>query len=249
MGLAGPPALLRLLAIGLLGLAAVPASAEDLPPIIGQGARALPVIASHGMVVAQEGTAARVGRAVLEKGGNAVDAAVATALALAVTLPRAGNLGGGGFMLVYMAKAHKTVAIDYREAAPAATASDVFLDAAGNADPRKSRDGGLAVGVPGTVAGLTTALAAYGSGKFTMADLTAPAIVLARFGIPVEEDLADSLPKAPRLAHWPSSAAIFLHPNGSPLARGETLVQRRSRADAGDDRQRRRQGFLRRAGG
>ncbi len=206
-----------------------PLDAEELPPIIGQGARSLPVIASHGMVVAQEGTAARVGVDILKRGGNAVDAAVATGLALAVTLPRAGNLGGGGFMLVHMAKTAakpgKTVAIDYRETAPEGTRADVFLDKSGNADPRLSRDTGLAVGVPGTVAGFALALETYGSGKFTLADLAAPAIRLARDGIPVELDLADSLAQAQRLTRWPTSAAIFLHKDGSPLERGDLLVQ------------------------
>ena len=205
--------------------ALAPAKAADAPAILGMGARSLPVVARHGMVVAQEATAARIGLDVLKHGGNAVDAAVATALALAVTLPRAGNLGGGGFMLVHLAEGDRNVAIDYRERAPAATTCCVFLDAAGNADPRLSRDTGLAVGVPGTPAGLALALSRYGSGRFTMSDLAAPAIALARKGIVVDEDLADSLPKAPRLKHWASSVAIFLHPDGSPLARGETLVQ------------------------
>lgn len=201
-------------------------AAGDTLPIFGQGARALPVMAQHGMVVAQEGTAARIGVDVLKRGGNAVDAAVATALALAVTLPRAGNLGGGGFMLIHLAKANKNVAIDYRETAPAATKTNVFLDAKGDAVPRLSRDTGLAVGVPGTVAGLALALATYGSGRFTIADLVKPAVALARDGIPVEDDLADSLPLAPQLNRWPSTVAIFLHGDGSPLARGERLVQR-----------------------
>jgi gamma-glutamyltranspeptidase/glutathione hydrolase len=203
-----------------------PVWADSPAPNVDQGARALPVLARHGMVVAQEGTAARVGVDVLRRGGNAVDAAVATGLALAVTLPRAGNLGGGGFMLIHLAKPDRNVAIDYREVAPGATRSDVFLDAQGQAVPRLSRDTGLAVGVPGTVAGLTLALDTYGSGKFKLADLAKPAVALARDGIPVEDDLADSLPLAPRLKAWPSSAAIFLHKDGTPLGRGERLVQR-----------------------
>ena len=218
----------RLFACLLLASAA--ASADE--PIIGQGARALPVLARHGMVVAQEGTAARIGLDILKRGGNAVDAAVATALALAVTLPRAGNLGGGGFMLIHLAKnaktgePDKTVAIDYRETAPAAMAANAFLDPTGEADPRLSRDSGLAIGVPGTVAGLALALQRYGSGKFTFADLAKPAVAIARNGIAVDEDLADSLTQTSRLGRWQSSAAIFLHPDGSPLARGEILVQR-----------------------
>ncbi len=215
---------LAALSVGLA--ASTQVEAGDGSPIIGSGARALPVIASHGMVVAQEGTAARLGIDVLKQGGNAVDAAVATALALAVTLPRAGNLGGGGFMLIHLAKGDHNVAIDYREIAPAVTTCCVFLDAAGNADPRLSRDTGLAVGVPGTPSGLAVALKRYGSGRFTLAELAAPAVALARDGIVVDDDLADSLPRAPRLKRWASSGAIFFHPNGSPLARGEKLVQR-----------------------
>ncbi len=196
------------------------------PPIISQGARVLPVLASHGMVVAQEGTAAKIGVDILRRGGNAIDAAVATGLALAVTLPRAGNLGGGGFMLVYLAKEKKTVAIDYREIAPADTPPGVFLNEKGEAEPMKSRDTGLAVGVPGTVAGLALALREYGSGKFSLAELVAPAVALARDGIEVTDDLADSLPAAQaRLNRWPSAARIFLHPDGSTPGRGERLVQ------------------------
>jgi len=196
------------------------------PPIISQGARVLPVLASHGMVVAQEGTAAKIGVEILRRGGNAVDAAVATGLALAVTLPRAGNLGGGGFMLVYIAKEKKTVVIDYREAAPADTPRDVFLTEAGDAVAARSRDSGLGVGVPGTVAGLSLALRKYGSGKFSLAELAAPAVTLARAGLEVSDDLADSLPLAQaRFKRWPSSARIFLHPDGTALLRGDRLVQ------------------------
>jgi gamma-glutamyltranspeptidase/glutathione hydrolase len=196
------------------------------PPIISQGARFLPVLASHGMVAAQEAKAAKIGVDILRRGGNAVDAAVATGLALAVTLPRAGNLGGGGFMLVSLAKERKTVVIDYREAAPADTPRDVFLNAEGEAVAARSRDSGLAVGVPGTVAGLSLALRNYGSGKFSLAKLAAPAVALARAGFDVEDDLADSLPIAQtRLKRWPSSARIFLHQDGSALLRGDRIVQ------------------------
>jgi gamma-glutamyltranspeptidase/glutathione hydrolase len=195
------------------------------PPIVAPAARVLPVLAEHGMVVAQEGTAAQIGVDVLRRGGNAVDAAVAVGFALAVTLPRAGNLGGGGFMLVHLSKTKQTAAIDYRETAPNDTARDVFLDASGAAVPQKSRDSGLAVGVPGTVAGLTLAWRRYGSGKFSLAELVAPAVRLAREGITVEDDLADSLAETHRLARWPSSAKIFLHADGAPLARGERLTQ------------------------
>ena len=117
------------------------------------------------MVVAQEQRASRIGIEILDRGGNAVDAAVAVGFALAVTYPRAGNIGGGGFMVVHLAKGNRDIAIDYRETAPAAASETMFLDSQGNADPDKSRDSALSVGVPGTVAGLALAHAKYGSGN------------------------------------------------------------------------------------
>jgi gamma-glutamyltranspeptidase/glutathione hydrolase len=143
-----------------------------------------------------------------------------------VTYPRAGNIGGGGFMVIHLAASHDDVAIDYRETAPAAATPTMFLDAAGNPDPAKSRDGALAIGVPGTVAGLALAQAKYGSGKFSLADLIAPAIDLAEKGFPVEDDTADSLPVAKeRLARWPASASIFLPYGKEPLRAGDRLIQ------------------------
>ncbi len=197
-----------------------------MPAVSGPALRQ-PVAAKDGMVAAEEARAARIGVDILQRGGNAVDAAVAVGFALAVTLPTAGNLGGGGFMLVRLAPENKIVAIDYRETAPAAVKADIFLDWLGEADPKKSREEGLAVGVPGTVSGLALAHKKYGSGKFTLAELIAPAIKLAREGIFVDAELADSLAKAqPLLARWPSTAAIFLHADGSTPREGELLVQR-----------------------
>src|SRR3984885_66260 len=191
------------------------------------------VVAEHGMVVAQEAIAADIGADILRKGGNAVDAAVATALALAVTYPRAGNIGGGGFMVIHRAGGQNgregggtDTTIDYRETAPAAIDDKFFLDAQGNADPQKSRDSALGIGVPGTVAGLALAEEKYGSGRFTLADLLEPAIALARDGFPIADDTADSLPQdRARLAPWPSSAQIFFKADGSTLAPGDTLLQ------------------------
>ena len=201
-------------------------AAPAVQPVISDYARILPVIGRQGMVVSQEASASRIGLDVLKRGGNAVDAAVAVGFALAVTLPRAGNLGGGGFMLLHRADMHQSIAIDYRETAPAATTKDVFLDEKGNADPRKSMFSGLAIGVPGTVAGLELAQRKYGSGKFSLAELVAPAVRLAREGLAVDDDLADSLPAAAKmLARYPSSARIFLKGDGSALARGDMLVQ------------------------
>ena len=184
------------------------------------------VVAEHGMVVAQEKIAARLGADVLRRGGNAVDAAVATGFAMAVTYPRAGNIGGGGFMIIYSAERQADVAIDYRETAPGAMTRDIFLGLDGKPDSAKSRDSALGIGVPGTVAGLTLALEKYGSGKFTVADLLKPAIDLARNGIVLTDDNADTLPDwYRRLARWPASAKIFSRPDGTSLREGDTLVQ------------------------
>jgi gamma-glutamyltranspeptidase/glutathione hydrolase len=186
--------------------------------------------ARHGMVVAQETRAARIGLDILRNGGNAVDAAVATGFALAVTYPRAGNLGGGGYMLIHLGGQDSTkrkvdTAIDYRETrrprSPATSSSTT------KARPTQVARSALAIGVPGTVAGLALAHAKYGSGKFTLAQLLAPAIALARGGIPIEDDVADSLPRAQaRLARWPATAKIFMHADGRALGPGDTLVQR-----------------------
>src|SRR5215475_40881 len=167
-------------------------------------------VGHHGMVASQDSQATRIGLEVLARGGNAIDAAVAIGFTLAVTVPKAGNLGGGGFMLVHLARRDHNVAIDYRETAPAATSSDIFLGPDQQADPAKSRDSGLGVGVPGTVAGLSLALGHFGSGKFTLAELVAPAVRLARDGIAVKDDLLDSLQREhERLSRWPSAARIF----------------------------------------
>lgn len=201
--------------------------AQDGEPIISSAARILPVRAANGMVVTQEARATRIGVEILRRGGNAVDAAVAAAFALAVTLPRAGNIGGGGFMMVYLASERRTIAIDYRETAPADTPRDVFLDDKGNFVPARSQSSGLGAGVPGTVAGMALAHARYGSGKFSFAQLIEPAIALAAEGIDVDEDLADSLPTvAARMARYPASRAIFFRDGVKPLSWGDRLVQK-----------------------
>jgi gamma-glutamyltranspeptidase/glutathione hydrolase len=184
------------------------------------------VVAQHGMVVAQEKLAAQIGTDVLKRGGNAVDAAVATGFAMAVTYPRAGNIGGGGFMLIHSSQRGEDAAIDYRETAPAATTTGIFLGDGGKPDMAKSRDSALGIGVPGTVAGLTLALEKYGSGKFTLSDLLRPAIDLARDGFVVTDDTADTLPEwHQRLARWPSSRQIFSRADGSSLREGDRLIQ------------------------
>jgi gamma-glutamyltranspeptidase / glutathione hydrolase len=184
-----------------------------------------PVFGQNGMVATQEAEATRLGLEVLQSGGNAVDAAATVAFALAVTLPSAGNVGGGGFMIVHDATSGETVAIDYREKAGSNAFRDMFLDEAGEADPEKSRYSGLAVGVPGTVAGLALALERYGT--ISLAEALAPAIELAEQGISVSEDLAESLEgTSERLQKWPSSTRIFYKAGGAPYQPGDTLVQR-----------------------
>jgi gamma-glutamyltranspeptidase/glutathione hydrolase len=214
---------LRLVLAAALALAPLTGRAQDASPL--QAPVASAPLSPHAMVSSQEAKATRIGLDVLRRGGNAVDAAVAVGFALAVTLPRAGNLGGGGFMLVHLAKRGETVAIDYRETAPAAAKRDMFLDENGEPDTARSRASGLSVGVPGTVRGLALALERFGSGRFTWSDLIAPAEALARDGIVVEDDLADSLPEsAAWLGRYPSSRAVFFG-GEAPLAAGARLVQ------------------------
>ncbi|TYO62173.1 gamma-glutamyltransferase [Bradyrhizobium hipponense] len=214
--------------IAAVALGLAPATAQDarrayVPPALDT-VRA--VAAEHGMVVAQEKISAQVGADILRRGGNAVDAAVATGFAMAVTYPRAGNIGGGGFMVIHSAARNEDIAIDYRETAPAATTTQIFLGPDGKPDATKSRDSALGIGVPGSVAGLALALEKYGSGQFTLAQLLEPAIALARDGFVLGDDIADTLPAwHRRLARWPSSAKIFSRPDGTPLREGDRLVQ------------------------
>jgi gamma-glutamyltranspeptidase/glutathione hydrolase len=217
------------LAAGVPAFAQAPGGVlpADAEPIISTYARTLPVLAAHGMVASQEEKASRVGVEIMRAGGNAIDAAVAVGFALAVTLPRAGNIGGGGFMLIHLAREKRDIAIDYREMAGALTDRDVFLNDKGAFAPAKSQSSGLGTGVPGTVAGFAIAVEKYGSGKFSLAQLMAPAIALAREGFVVDADLADSLPIAGRrMARYPSSKAIFFGVDGKPLRTGDILVQK-----------------------
>jgi len=188
-----------------------------------------PVWAQKGMVSSQDTIASNIGLDILKQGGNAVDAAVAVGFGLAVTLPRAGNLGGGGFMLVHLnsptSEKNKTIAIDYREMAPSNAHRDMFLDKNGEADANLSRYHGLSVGVPGTVMGLELALKEFGT--LSLAQVMQPAIELAQNGFTISPDLANSLKKLkPRLSQWPSTKAIFYKKDGSSYQAGETLVQK-----------------------
>jgi gamma-glutamyltranspeptidase/glutathione hydrolase len=200
--------------IALFLLIAIPASAASRAP----------VRARHGMVASTSEIASGIGTDVMKRGGNAIDAAVAVALALAVTWPAAGNLGGGGFMLIRNADG-TTDAIDYRERAPLAATRDMYVDANGNVIKGASTEGYRAMGVPGTVAGLV--LAHKRHGKLKWRELVEPARKLAADGFIVSDFLAgvfrekDSLKK---LEPWPESRRIFLR-NGRFFEMGERLVQ------------------------
>lgn len=198
--------------------------AQDAP-IINFDTIHQPVVARHGMVATQEAVASQVGANILKQGGNAVDAAVAVGFALAVTLPRAGNIGGGGFMLVHLAAQNKTIAIDYREMAPAAAGPNLFLDAKGDVDIEKARFSHLSSGVPGTVAGLTLALRKYGT--MSLKQVMAPAIRLAEQGFVITDDYARTLnERGSRMQRNAASRAAFFKKDGSSYAVGETFRQK-----------------------
>ncbi len=196
-------------------------SSNDLP-IIDYGSVSHPEIGTGGMVVSQRKIASEVGVEILRKGGNAVDAAVATGLALAVVLPRAGNLGGGGFMLVYSEELKKTVAIDYREMAPIQASRDMFLDEKGNYDKRKAQFSLLSAGVPGTVAGLYYALNKYGT--LSWSEVLDPAIKLAEDGFVVPHDLASVLGNyKKRLTANEATAKAYYKKNKETYSPGEII--------------------------
>jgi len=194
----------------------IPLKAEEIPQ---------PVKSQNGMVVSAEKFATLAGLEVLKEGGNAIDAAVTVGFTLAVTFPRAGNIGGGGFMLVHLNEGNKTIAIDYREKAPKAATKDMFLDKDGNVDNEKSRNSIHSVGVPGTVAGLILALENYGTIPLQRA--LKPAIELAQQGFPVTGELRNSLIQfETRLLKSQESKKVFFSNGGQPPVVGEKLIQK-----------------------
>ena len=178
-----------------------------------------PAIADHGMVVTNSPLATQAGVEILKRGGNAVDAAVAVGFALEVTYPFAGNLGGGGFMVIRMADGQST-AVDYRETAPMAATRDMYVE--NGKLTNKSTIGALASGVPGSVAGMAAALAKYGT--MSLHDVMQPAIRLASDGFVVDSALSRSLASSARLIKQFDGAAVFF-PGGEPLAPGTLLRQ------------------------
>ncbi len=201
-----------------------PGAAQSATPIIDYQQRFLPTVGRNGMVVAPEKLAAEVGLSVLQAGGNAVDAAVATGFALAVTYPRAGNLGGGGFMLIHLAEQKKQTFIDYREIAPSAATADLFLDDKGEVDKMREYFSHLSAGVPGTVAGLLLAQERYG--LLSREQVLSPALTLAREGIPVSYALNFEInARASQLRRNAEAARLFLDEDGDALEVGQTWKQ------------------------
>ncbi|MFT4613789.1 MAG: gamma-glutamyltranspeptidase/glutathione hydrolase [Bacteroidia bacterium] len=201
-----------------------PEVVSDSSPILNLGQRFLPVTGQNGMVVGPEQLAAEVGLTIMQQGGNAVDAAVATGFALAVTYPRAGNLAGGGFMLIHLAQENKETLIDYRESAPAAAGRDLFLDDKGAVDRQREYFSHQSAGVPGTVAGLLYALENYGT--MDRADVLAPAIALARKGFPISfGHHYEFSARASQLRKNAEAARLFLESDGSPLPIGKNWQQ------------------------
>ena len=193
-------------------------------PLIDYGTRFIPAIASRGMVSGPEKLASEAGLAMLKKGGNAIDAAVATGFALAVTLPRAGNIAGGGFMLVHLADANEQVFIDYREMAPAAASRDMFLNEDGTVNKRKAYNSVSAAGIPGTVAGLIHALEQYGT--LDLKTVMQPAIDLAENGFAVPAALHLNLRSAAkRLGRNEEANRVYLGGTGTAPAMGTLFKQ------------------------
>ena len=183
-----------------------------------------PVQARNGMVASEQELATQIGVDILKAGGNAMDAAVAVGFALAVALPNAGNIGGGGFMMVHDARSGKDIALDFREVAPKGASRTMYLDDKGNVVDGKSLFTHYAVGVPGTVAGMTHALSRWGS--MPLPAVMAPAIALAEKGYPISATLAKTLSQEKKnMSRWPATQAIFWK-DGVPLQAGEQLVQK-----------------------
>lgn len=214
-----------LLAVAELLAPRVIAQSAPKPAVKTDAAKLWPkqaVRAAHGMVVTDEELGSRAGIEILKRGGNAVDAAVATAFALAVVEPAAGNIGGGGFMLIHLADG-KTAFLDYRETAPGKAKRDMYIGKDGKLDEQASIIGYRSVAVPGTVAGLELALKTYGTMK--LAEVMAPAIRLAEEGFEVSEKLAAELEEeSPGLLAFPLSKRIFLN-GGRMFKAGDTLKQ------------------------
>ena len=192
--------------------------------LIAKPAWAGPVKGAHAMIAAGEPIAASAGLQVLKDGGNAVDAAVTIAFTMAVTLPQAGNIGGGGFMLIHSASSKEVVAIDYREKAPGAATRDIFLDSEGNPDNTLSRFSHLSAGVPGTVSGLALALERFGT--ISLAEALRPAIKIAEEGFSMTPALSAAIrSNSKALKRNATARAIFTKTSGDFYEPGDLFIQ------------------------
>ena len=207
-----------------LGGAAVAQAPAAQAPINTYNAIHHPVVGRNGMVASQNFLATEIGVDILRRGGNAIDAGVAVGLALAVTLPRAGNVGGGGFILLHLAEEDRTVVVDFRETAPAAAHADMFFGADGEVDNDEYRFSHKSSAIPASVAGFDHLLRNYGT--MSWREVAQPAIDLARDGMVVWEDLAVNLARSkPRLSANPASRAKFYKPDGSNYEVGDLYRQ------------------------
>ncbi len=210
--------------LGPSGAQSQAATIGQASPINEYSAIHHPVVGRKGMVSSQNEAATRVGVEILKQGGNAIDAGVAVGLALAVTLPRAGNIGGGGFMLVHIAEEQRTVAIDFRETAPSLAHPDMYFGPDGEVDNAEYRSTHKSSAVPGTIAGLAHILEKYGT--MDWAELVEPALKLAREGFPVTQDLANNLRASKaRLTINPVTASIFYKEEGQDYQVGDIFRQ------------------------
>ena len=210
--------------IALIYSVAALAQQDASTPLFEYSAINHPVMGKKGMVASHNALSSEIAAEILANGGNAIDAGAALGFALAVTLPRAGNIGGGGFMLIHVAALDKTIAIDFRETAPAAASENMYFDENGNVESDASfRFSHKSSAVPGSVAGLAHIVENYGT--MTLAEVLEPAIRLARDGIVVTYDLAEDLARSQRLKNNPASLKKFYKPDGSNYEVGELFKQ------------------------
>jgi gamma-glutamyltranspeptidase / glutathione hydrolase len=199
------------------------ASTAVLTLLLLQGAGPAPPSYRSGMVAAAHPMATRIGVDVLKQGGNAIDAAVATAFTLGVVEPNASGIGGGGFMVIYLAKTRQVITIDFREKAPLTATPGMYQDASGRILAERMKEGHEAVATPGSLAGLAYALSHYGT--ITLPRALKPAIDVAEYGFQITPLLGSMIANsAAKLAKFPASAEIYLKPGGRPFKTGEKLT-------------------------
>ncbi|MBT6330777.1 MAG: gamma-glutamyltransferase, partial [Kordiimonadaceae bacterium] len=217
---------LMLITVNVVAFTILPVKAQEDYTLPSYSSRDgfVPVVGRGGMVSVRETIAAKVGAEILEQGGNAIDAGAAIGFALAVTYPGAGNIGGGGFMVIHKASEDKTVAIDYREMSAGAATHDIYINDEGEIDQELARRSRLSTGVPGTVAGMALAVEKYGT--MTLAQVIAPAYKLAHEGFEMYTHLELSLARSQeRLGADPAAKKAFYKADGSTYKTGENFKQ------------------------